>query len=94
VSTETTFLTRGSSLVLILGIGMPFMGVLIRYRADYIPKAGGVSLDNEDGVGVAPRSSEPATSYFGMMNRVYRIEGWAGLYKGISACNTLFSKLY
>ncbi|KAJ6537378.1 hypothetical protein DFH09DRAFT_89219 [Mycena vulgaris] len=59
---------------------MPFVGVLVRYRANYTPKTGGVHLDGEDGL--AP-STPDSTSYFGMMKRVHRIEGWAGLYKGI-----------
>ncbi|KAJ7463165.1 hypothetical protein FB451DRAFT_1403808 [Mycena latifolia] len=64
-------------LALVFGIIMPFAGVLVRYRANYTPKSGGVRLD-DDGL---PASSD-SISYFGMMRRVHRIEGWAGLYKG------------
>ncbi|KAJ7450521.1 hypothetical protein FB451DRAFT_719078 [Mycena latifolia] len=78
VGVFSVFLSMG----LIFGITMPFVGTLIRYRANYTPKAGAVRLDGEDGLGGTP-SSEKAPSYFGMMKRVYRIEGWAGLYKGL-----------
>ncbi|KAJ7681364.1 hypothetical protein B0H17DRAFT_1076470 [Mycena rosella] len=60
---------------------MPFVGVLVRYRANYTPKTGAVRLDGEDGQTPAPIAD--FTSYFGMMKRVHRFEGWAGLYKGI-----------
>ncbi|KAJ7111772.1 hypothetical protein C8R44DRAFT_677361 [Mycena epipterygia] len=74
-------LIQTRSLGLIFGITIPFVGVLVRYRANYTPKAGAVRLDGEDGLAAAPSSD--SISYFGMMKRVYRIEGWAGLYKGI-----------
>ncbi|KAJ7677069.1 mitochondrial carrier [Mycena polygramma] len=66
---------------------MPFVGVLVRFRANYTPKAGAVrlgleSLDEEAGMGDAS-PSDSSLWYFGMMKRVYRIEGWAGLYKGL-----------
>ncbi|KAF7335720.1 hypothetical protein MVEN_02227500 [Mycena venus] len=67
------------SFALVFGITMPFLGVLVRYRANYTPKTGAVRLDEEDG---APRSVA-SIGYFGMMKRVHRLEGWAGLYKGI-----------
>ncbi|KAF7343009.1 hypothetical protein MVEN_01731000 [Mycena venus] len=63
---------------LILGITMPFTGVLVRYRANYRPKRG-LRLDGEDEMDVTRADTD---SYFGMMKRVHRIEGWAGLYKG------------
>ncbi|KAF7350144.1 hypothetical protein MVEN_01316800 [Mycena venus] len=62
-----------------LGITMPFTGVLVRYRANYRPKRG-VHLADEN---EAYETRAEADSYFGMMRRVHRIEGWAGLYKGI-----------
>ncbi|KAJ7450531.1 hypothetical protein FB451DRAFT_1374648 [Mycena latifolia] len=62
-------------------IFMPFVGALVRYRANYTPKTGGVYLDGEEGVAAAPSTDSP--SYFGMLQRVHRIEGWGGLYKGI-----------
>ncbi|KAJ7681360.1 hypothetical protein B0H17DRAFT_1205890 [Mycena rosella] len=67
--------------VFTLGLLMPFVGTLVRYRATYTPKAGAVHLDGEDGLAATPRSDSP--SYFGMMKRVYRIEGLNGLYKGL-----------
>ncbi|KAJ7608005.1 hypothetical protein DFH06DRAFT_1018216, partial [Mycena polygramma] len=75
-------LTFNSSLALTFGITMPFVGVLVRYRANYVPKGGAVRLDDEIGPGAA-LISDSSLSYFGMMKRVHRIEGWAGLYKGI-----------
>ncbi|KAJ7852822.1 hypothetical protein B0H14DRAFT_799430 [Mycena olivaceomarginata] len=69
------------SMALMLAITMPFAGVLIRYRANYTPKTGTVRLDDEAGPGIAPRT-DPSIGYFGMMKRVHRLEGWAGLYKG------------
>ncbi|KAJ6536360.1 hypothetical protein B0H19DRAFT_1183281 [Mycena capillaripes] len=73
-----------SSLGLVCIITMPFVGVLVRYRANYTPKQGAVRLSLEDEAGDAsPSDSKKSLSYFGMMRRVYRIEGWAGLYKGL-----------
>ncbi|KAJ7159253.1 hypothetical protein C8R43DRAFT_994264 [Mycena crocata] len=66
--------------VVIFGISIPFMGVLVRYRANYTPKR--VHLDMEDGQDGDP-GSESSISYLGMMKRVHRVEGWSGLYKGI-----------
>ncbi|KAJ7612743.1 hypothetical protein FB45DRAFT_939681 [Roridomyces roridus] len=58
---------------------MPFAGVLVRYRATYAPKAlKGLLTEGE--VQQSPSSS---IGYIGMAKRVYRIEGWAGFYKGI-----------
>ncbi|KAJ6514155.1 hypothetical protein DFH09DRAFT_1179737 [Mycena vulgaris] len=76
------------SLALTFAIAMPFIGVLVRYRANYIPKR--VRLDAEDG---AVDETGSDISYFGMMKRVHRIEGWAGLYKGImpSIINSLIA---
>ncbi|KAJ6537379.1 hypothetical protein DFH09DRAFT_1178101 [Mycena vulgaris] len=65
---------------LYLGISMPFVGALVRYRTNYTPKSGAVHLDREDGLAATPSSH--SISYLGMMKRVHRIEGWAGLYKG------------
>ncbi|KAJ7633307.1 hypothetical protein B0H17DRAFT_1108097 [Mycena rosella] len=64
---------------LLFGIFMPFVGVLVRYRANYTPKFGGVHL-GEEGLVAAP--SADSLSYFAMIRRVHRIERWAGLYKG------------
>jgi hypothetical protein len=68
------------SMALALGVTVPFAGVLVRYRANYTPKTGTVRLDDE--ADAAPRA-DASIGYFGMMKRVYRLEGWAGLYKGI-----------
>ncbi|KAF8173248.1 hypothetical protein K438DRAFT_1940283 [Mycena galopus ATCC 62051] len=68
------------SMALALGVTVPFAGVLVRYRANYTPKTGTVRLDDE--ADTAPRA-DASIGYFGMMKRVHRLEGWAGLYKGI-----------
>ncbi|KAJ6623652.1 mitochondrial carrier domain-containing protein [Mycena sp. CBHHK59/15] len=68
---------------LVLGITIPFMGVLIRYRANYSPKR--LQLAADDGAPTLTDHDEHGSpnSYLGMMKRVYNIEGWSGLYKGI-----------
>ncbi|RDB24944.1 hypothetical protein Hypma_007873 [Hypsizygus marmoreus] len=66
------------TLGLSLAVIVPLTGVLVRFRANYNPK--GLQLDNEGGA--QPHTGPVIRSYFGMMKRVYRIEGWAGLYKG------------
>jgi hypothetical protein len=60
-------------------ISVPLTGSLVRLRANYNPK--GLQLD-EDGV-VQPYTGPQITSFFGMLARVKRIEGWGGLYKGL-----------
>ncbi|RPD53543.1 mitochondrial carrier [Lentinus tigrinus ALCF2SS1-6] len=67
------------SLVVSLGITVPLTGALVRLRANYNPKA--LQLDPEGNVNV--HTGPIVTSFFGMLRRVYRIEGWAGLYKGL-----------
>ncbi|KAJ7612719.1 mitochondrial carrier [Roridomyces roridus] len=69
----------GGTLITLL-ITMPFAGVLIRYRATYAPKALQGLLTDE---GEVQQSPSPSIGYIGMAKRVYRIEGWAGFYKGI-----------
>ncbi|KAJ7144728.1 mitochondrial carrier domain-containing protein [Mycena crocata] len=64
---------------IIFGITMPFVGVLVRYRANYAPKRG-PQLPTDDGL---DHGADTPMSYFGMMKRVHRIEGWRGLYKGV-----------
>ncbi|KAL0072434.1 hypothetical protein AAF712_000197 [Marasmius tenuissimus] len=61
-----------------LAFVVPFEGVLVRFRANYNPK--GLQLDAEGGA--EPHTGPVIQSYFGMMKRVYDIEGWSGLYKG------------
>ncbi|KAH9169091.1 mitochondrial carrier [Lactarius sanguifluus] len=53
-------------------------GALVRLRANYNPK--GLQLDPEDGV--QPHTGPVITSFFLMLSRVRRLEGWAGLMKG------------
>ncbi|KAG7440037.1 mitochondrial carrier [Guyanagaster necrorhizus] len=67
------------SLAVSLAIIVPLTGVLVRFRANYNPK--GLQLDPEGGA--QPHTGPIVKSYFGMMKRVYQIEGWPGLYKGL-----------
>ncbi|THU95649.1 mitochondrial carrier [Dendrothele bispora CBS 962.96] len=76
-----------ASLGITLGIIVPLLGVLVRYRANYNPK--GLQLDAEGGA--QPHTGPIIHTYFGMMRRVYTIEGISGLYKGIMP--TLLSTL-
>jgi hypothetical protein len=75
---------------IVFAITMPFYGVLVRYRANYTPKRG-VQLRDEDGSAADTPSSDTPNSYFQMMKRVHRVEGWAGLYKGLSASSPYYS---
>ncbi|KAJ7343805.1 hypothetical protein DFH08DRAFT_810353 [Mycena albidolilacea] len=70
------------SFCFLFGITIPFAGVLVRYRANYTPKAAAVRLDDEPGV-PSTLTSDASLSYFGMMKRVYHIEGLGGFYKGL-----------
>ncbi|XP_006461136.1 hypothetical protein AGABI2DRAFT_192673 [Agaricus bisporus var. bisporus H97] len=75
VDTLVVFLSLGISLLIVV----PLTGVLVRFRANYNPKA--LQLDAEGGA--APHTGPVVNSYFSMMARVWRIEGIAGLYKGL-----------
>ncbi|KAF7335798.1 hypothetical protein MVEN_02235800 [Mycena venus] len=83
MSLFTAFAVDIAILLLLQGlisvIKMPFVGVLVRYQANYTPKTGALRLDEE---ARAPQT-DTSIGYFGMMKRVYCIEGCAGLYKGI-----------
>ncbi|OJT06349.1 hypothetical protein TRAPUB_2811 [Trametes pubescens] len=72
-------LTLALSLVVSLLITVPLTGAIVRLRANYNPKA--LQLDPEGNAHV--HTGPIVTGFFGMLRRVYRIEGYAGLYKGI-----------
>jgi len=74
-------------MVISLAIFVPLTGILVRFRANYNPK--GLQLDSEGGA--TPYTGPVVKSYFGMLVRVFRLEGWAGLYKGLmpTAISTL-----
>ncbi|KAH9485435.1 hypothetical protein JR316_0002343 [Psilocybe cubensis] len=78
-STTPDALTLLLASAITLAIFVPLTGVLVRFRANYNPK--GLQLDSEGGA--APHTGPVVHSYIGMMSRVYRLEGWAGLYKGL-----------
>ncbi|KAG2015483.1 hypothetical protein CC2G_008752 [Coprinopsis cinerea AmutBmut pab1-1] len=67
------------TLAVVMAVVVPFTGVLVRFRANYNPK--GLHLD-EEGTAV-PHTGPVVKSYIAMFTRVYRLEGWAGLYKGL-----------
>ncbi|KAG0707328.1 mitochondrial carrier [Suillus ampliporus] len=75
------------TLGLSLAILVPLAGTLVRFRAHYNPK--GLQLDSEGDV--QPHTGPVVSSFFGMLRRVHRIEGWPGLYKGLmpTLCSTL-----
>ncbi|KAJ7579103.1 hypothetical protein C8J56DRAFT_336610 [Mycena floridula] len=58
---------------------VPFNGALVRYRINYSPRR--VELDAESGM--EPPAGTTVNSFFGMIQRVYRLEGLSGLYKGL-----------
>ncbi|KIP08430.1 hypothetical protein PHLGIDRAFT_104392 [Phlebiopsis gigantea 11061_1 CR5-6] len=62
-----------------LAVTVPLNGALVRLRANFNPKS--IQLDAEGNV--EPHTGPVVTSFFGMLKRVKRIEGWAGLYKGL-----------
>ncbi|KAI0675211.1 mitochondrial carrier [Trametes maxima] len=72
-------ITLSLSLAVSLAITVPLTGALVRLRANYNPKA--LQLDPEGNVNV--HTGPIVTSFFGMLRRVYNIEGFAGLYKGL-----------
>lgn len=68
------FLSLGISLAIVV----PLTGVLVRFRANFNPKA--LQLDAEGGA--VPHTGPVINSYFSMMARVWRHEGAQGFYKG------------
>jgi len=66
-------------------LGIPFQGVVIRFRVNYTPH--GVNLsdgmdEEQQRLTNDPRVGPVVTSFLAMAARVRRIEGWSGLYKG------------
>jgi hypothetical protein len=66
LNTVLLFLSLGITLLIVV----PFTGVLIRFRANYNPKA--LQLDAEGGA--VPHTGPVVNSYFTMMARVWRLE--------------------
>ncbi|KAJ6625588.1 mitochondrial carrier domain-containing protein [Mycena sp. CBHHK59/15] len=67
------------SLAISLLLVVPLTGVLVRFRANYTPR--GLALDNEGSA--VPHTGPVVRSYFGMFRRVWQLEGFSGLYKGL-----------
>ncbi|KIM30640.1 hypothetical protein M408DRAFT_328179 [Serendipita vermifera MAFF 305830] len=61
-----------------LGINVPLVGALIRFRANYTPRS--LHLDQEGQP--EPHAGPVISNYFAMLFRIKRIEGWSGLWKG------------
>ncbi|KAG7088942.1 hypothetical protein E1B28_012887 [Marasmius oreades] len=77
------------SSLLSVAISVPLAGALTRWRVHHSPKR--IQLEDSE-VQQEPSLSTPTvTGYFNTLGRVYRLEGWAGLYKGFSP--TFFSFL-
>lgn len=54
---------------------MPFVGVILRYRANYSPKS--LQLTDDDGMPKPPQADHELgspNSFFGMIKRVYKLE--------------------
>ncbi|KAJ3554082.1 hypothetical protein NM688_g3289 [Phlebia brevispora] len=68
-----------ASLVVTTVLFVPLTGALVRVRANFNPKS--IQLDADGNV--EPHTGPIVTSFFGMLGRVKRIEGWSGLYKGL-----------
>ncbi|KAF9820306.1 hypothetical protein IEO21_01520 [Rhodonia placenta] len=79
LSVLTMFAIVGFSIAVSLLITVPLTGALVRLRANYNPR--GLRLDPEGNF--EPHTGPVVTSFFGMLKRVKRIEGWSGLYKGL-----------
>jgi len=60
-------------------IAIPYIGILVRLRANHTPFGIRTGLEDDN----AAVHDPAVTSFFGMLKRVKRIEGWAGLYKGL-----------
>lgn len=76
-----------------IGVGLivPFVGIVVRFRVNYNPKGFALGSRYGDAIGLAPDGTEEArvvgprvTSLFSMLLRVRRLEGWRGLWKGFS----------
>ncbi|KAH7907075.1 mitochondrial carrier [Hygrophoropsis aurantiaca] len=86
VDTIILLLSFGFYIGFSLALSVPLTGAFVRLRAHYNPK--GLQLDPEGDV--QPHTGPVRPSSFGMLRRVYRIEGWSGLYKGLMP-NMLFT---
>lgn len=72
------------SLVSSLAIIVPLTGIIVRYRVNYNPK--GLQLDAEGG---AQPHTGPVVSFFGMFQRVYRLEVCLGILSPLILVNSL-----
>ncbi|KAF8836602.1 hypothetical protein BDN67DRAFT_973930 [Paxillus ammoniavirescens] len=77
---------QAASLVVLLVVGcaaaMALRGNIDKLRAQYTPSNVLVQLGSEKCTG-APAGGSITKSYWGMIKRVYRLEGWRGQLKGI-----------
>ncbi|KAG9083775.1 hypothetical protein FRC06_004372 [Ceratobasidium sp. 370] len=69
-----------------LALSVPLAGAIVRLRANYTPK--GLQLNQEEDINgsshVAPeaRVGPAVHGIVNMLRRIYRLEGWPGMYKG------------
>ncbi|OAX39312.1 hypothetical protein K503DRAFT_769608 [Rhizopogon vinicolor AM-OR11-026] len=74
-------LTVVGSLALSMTVMVPLLGTRVRFRAHYNPK--GLQLHSEGELEGGHHTGPVISSFFGMLRRIYRIEGWSGLYRGL-----------
>ncbi|TDL21110.1 hypothetical protein BD410DRAFT_790164 [Rickenella mellea] len=60
-------------------IGVPLIGILVRFRADYRPR----QPQNVDGEASVSAEASSDLTYFGTMRKVWLNEGLSGMYKGL-----------
>ncbi|KAF9259075.1 hypothetical protein L218DRAFT_963944 [Marasmius fiardii PR-910] len=60
---------------------VPFSGALIRWRVHYSPKR--IQLEDSEAGQESAHATLTVTGYFSTLKRVYQLEGWAGLFKGL-----------
>ncbi|OJA10852.1 hypothetical protein AZE42_06130 [Rhizopogon vesiculosus] len=76
-----TMLTAVGSLALSMAVMVPLVGTMVRFRAHYNPN--GPQLHSEGELEGGHHTGPVVSSFFGMLRRMYRIEGWSGLYRGL-----------
>jgi len=72
-------------LILYTALLWPLSGSLTRFRAHYQPKASPEDQGNSDGANVTTPGPPRIGTFWNLLSRIRRIEGWKGLYKGIGA---------
>ncbi|KAI5116421.1 hypothetical protein M0805_001384 [Coniferiporia weirii] len=68
----------GKYLTINIVLGVPFVGVLVRLRTNYVPKRSPLDVERSHEEG----DTCTGVSYAGMFRKVLRVEGFGSLYKG------------